>query len=429
MAAACGQPSGQPAPGERGQAPVTLEVWYSGSGDANDQLHRRLFDSFRQKHPGITVNGQPGLNSLEKLTAAITAGTPPDLTSVPNPPQYGGQGMALAIDEFLARDRRFRKDDYWETPWERGRFYGKAYGLPIYTDTRLLWWNKAHFQQAGLDPSRPPRTWSELKQMARRLTQRAPDGAIAQLGFSPLFAQSFFWMWRAQSRASKTSRQYFSDEKVPRALWNDQAGVDALTFMAETVKEVGGYTDVTAFQQGLRTSGGQFPLFTGKMSMVVMGNWIMADLKQYAPQLDYGLAPEPVPDKDGQRATMAGGYFWMIPTGTKHKDAVWELVKHLLEDPNLLEFCKVRDQLPAKKSVAADPYFAQGTHKPFIEAIAWSIPFFELPYGGEIWAAINEARDLAVSGQVAPRQALDEAVRKANLAIETYFRERLGITR
>lgn len=160
-----------------------------------------------------------------------------------------------------------------------------------------------------------------------------------------------------------------------------------------------------------------------------MGNWILQDLRRYAPDLEHGLAPEPVPDKDGQRATMAGGYFWMIPNGTRHKDLVWELMKHLLEDANLLDFCKVRAQLPAKKSVAADAYFSQGMYRPFVEAISWSIPFFELPYGREIWAAINEARDLAVSGQVAPRQALADSVRKANQAIETYFRERLGISR
>ena len=171
------------------------------------------------------------------------------------------------------------------------------------------------------------------------------------------------------------------------------------------------------------------PLFTGKMSMVVHGNWVMADVKRFAPELEFGLAPEPVPDRDGQRATMAGGFFWMIPSGTKHQDTVWELVKHLLEDANLLEFCKVRDQLPAKKSAAADPYFTQGAHKPFVEAIGWSVPYFELPYGRELNAAMTEARDAAVSGQATPRQALDEAVRKANLAIDTYFRERLGITR
>lgn len=198
---ACRQESTGPA-AVVSKEPITLEVWYSGTGPTNDEMHQRLFESFRQKYPNVSINGQPGLNSMDKITAAVMAGAPPDLTSVPNPPEYGGRDLALAIDEFLARDRRFKKEDYYETPWERGRFYGKSYGLPIYTDTRLLWWNKAHFKQAGLNPDQPPKTWTEFKQIARRLTQRGADGGFAQLGFSPLFAQSFFWAWRAQSTAS-----------------------------------------------------------------------------------------------------------------------------------------------------------------------------------------------------------------------------------
>jgi maltose-binding protein MalE len=68
-------------------------------------------------------------------------------------------------------------------------------------------------------------------------------------------------------------------------------------------------------------------------------------------------------------------------------------------------------------------------YKPFVEAIQWSVPYFELPYGRDLNSAINEARDAAVSGQMNPKQALDEAVRKSNLAIEAYFREKLNITR
>jgi multiple sugar transport system substrate-binding protein len=215
-------------------------------------------------------------------------------------------------------------------------------------------------------------------------------------------------------------------------LWNDPSGVEALTFMADMQKEGGGHADVSAFTQGMSAAGAQMPFFTGKMSMIVHGNWVLADVQRFAPQMEIGMAPEPVPDRDGQRATMAGGYFWMLmngPQATQKKDTTWELVKHLLEDANLLEFCKVRAQLPAKKSTAADAYFTQGGHKPFVDAIAWSVPYFELPYGRDLNMAINEARDLGVSGQANPKQALDEAVRKSNLAIEAYFKERPAVTR
>src|SRR5690606_280573 len=58
------------------------------------------------------------------------------------------------------------------------------YGIPFMTDDYALTWNKTHFDQAGLDRNRPPETWDELRQYARLLTQRGPDGTLRVSGYA-----------------------------------------------------------------------------------------------------------------------------------------------------------------------------------------------------------------------------------------------------
>ena len=49
---------------------------------------------------------------------------------------------------------------------------GKTWGIPFQRSTLLLYWNKAHFRETGLDPDKPPANWQEMQGFAQRLTRR-----------------------------------------------------------------------------------------------------------------------------------------------------------------------------------------------------------------------------------------------------------------
>ncbi|RPJ84324.1 MAG: extracellular solute-binding protein, partial [Acidobacteria bacterium] len=55
----------------------------------------------------------------------------------------------------------------------RSDYGGQMWGYPQYGgDTYALTWNKDHFKEAGLDPERPPKTWAEFREYAKKLTKR-----------------------------------------------------------------------------------------------------------------------------------------------------------------------------------------------------------------------------------------------------------------
>ena len=87
------------------------------------------------------------------------------------------------LDELAAHDG-IRREDFFRAPWEECFYDGRQYAIPYDTDVRVLYYNKALFRQAGLDPDRPPKTWSEMREYSRKLTRRRDDVRIDIVGFS-----------------------------------------------------------------------------------------------------------------------------------------------------------------------------------------------------------------------------------------------------
>ena len=49
---------------------------------------------------------------------------------------------------------------------------GRTYGIPYVFSTPTLFYNADLLRQAGLDPDKPPTTWTEVKQYGLQIKQR-----------------------------------------------------------------------------------------------------------------------------------------------------------------------------------------------------------------------------------------------------------------
>jgi sn-glycerol 3-phosphate transport system substrate-binding protein len=52
---------------------------------------------------------------------------------------------------------------------------GKTWSIPFQRSTSVAFYSKPAFQEAGLDPERPPKTWAELIVTAKKITRREGD--------------------------------------------------------------------------------------------------------------------------------------------------------------------------------------------------------------------------------------------------------------
>ena len=144
----------------------------------------------------------------------------------------------MDLSELIERDRDkpmgVKPEDYYDPCWKEAIYQGKVYAIPNTTDDRFLFYNRTMFRRAGLDPDRPPRTWSELLDYAKKLTIADKNGAIKQIGFIPNWGNSWLYLYSWQNQGE------FMSPDGRTCTMNNQYSVDALKYMVSVYDELGG---------------------------------------------------------------------------------------------------------------------------------------------------------------------------------------------
>jgi arabinogalactan oligomer/maltooligosaccharide transport system substrate-binding protein len=191
---ACGGDDGDETPiesapeSEPTDEPESIEatlVWWDTSDPQNEgPAFQELIDRFNEVYPDVTIDYQsvPFGEAQNKFKTAAEAGSgAPDVlrAEVAWVPEFAALGYLFALDGTpLLAD----SDDYFETPLSSNVYEGQTYGVPQVTDALSLLYNKALFEEAGLDPENPPQTWDDVKTAAEALEGVDADGIFINAG-------------------------------------------------------------------------------------------------------------------------------------------------------------------------------------------------------------------------------------------------------
>ncbi|HJP82327.1 MAG TPA: extracellular solute-binding protein [Fimbriimonadaceae bacterium] len=143
------------------------------------QVRRAVFEEFHRRNPGIRVVNAGGLsladgNQADNMFLMSMAGDKaPDLFYV-NFRQYYTfleQGFARPLDDLIARDPGVMERVNPTVKKVLTSYDGKIYAIPFFQVAVALYYRKDHFQAAGLDPSKPPKTWDEFYRYCQKLSQ------------------------------------------------------------------------------------------------------------------------------------------------------------------------------------------------------------------------------------------------------------------
>lgn len=155
--AGCGSASGTKPSGDD-DAKLVVWDWKSGDQAAADYVEKARAD-FAAKHPDVTVEfvAQPFDQYYTLLGAAIQAGEGPDVILF----NGGGQirdrvGSLLPLDQYVAEDAQRLSG------WDAFTADGQIYAAPVTLQGHPLYYNKALYKDAGLDPEKPAATWAEF---------------------------------------------------------------------------------------------------------------------------------------------------------------------------------------------------------------------------------------------------------------------------
>ncbi len=123
--------------------------------------------------------------TLIKALAAIKAGTGPQFAVLLAAEMHSlqDQDILVSLDEIgLDADAKKWLDGFYPAFMANSHADGKTWSVPFQRSTAIFYYNKAAFQDAGLDPEKFPTTWADLAATAEKLTKRDASGRVTRWG-------------------------------------------------------------------------------------------------------------------------------------------------------------------------------------------------------------------------------------------------------
>ena len=164
-------------------AAVTLTLWKMPHRPAGEEVEiaEKVLDVFRERHSdiGVEYTEVPWAQATEALTTAFASDDPPDVSyQTEGISRYAIPGQLATLDDFFQLEEGLR-EQFRPQGFVPATINGQLYGMPWVLAGNVQMWNKDLFEQAGLDPERPPDTWDEIIEFGLALTKPEED----QFGF------------------------------------------------------------------------------------------------------------------------------------------------------------------------------------------------------------------------------------------------------
>lgn len=398
---------------QAGEGITTVTMWHGLTSIDLDNMNK-VVKAFEEKNPTIKMNlvyTESNEGSDQKLLTAVAGGNPPDVALFDRfkVGTWAAQGSLTDLSS-MAAESGIRKEMYYPFAWEESSYQGKLYAMPMDTDSRLLFYNKDHFTEVGLDPNKPPQTIAELEAAADKLTIKEGK-RFKRIGFIPWYSQGWLYTWGWAFGGE------FQDAATGKITANDPKVVEALQWMTDfgkkyNVEDIAGFTSAAGTEE-------MDPFISGQVSMKISGNFTVKGIEKFKPDLNYGVAPIPTPTGTNF-TTWSGGGSAIIPKGAKNVAAAWEFLEFLGKEEgqtllNADSQISVIDSVNDKYGYKDDPIM-----KEFINILPNSHNRPVIPEGQLLWNELASATEKATRGNGTPKENLDRVTETVNKALEKY---------
>jgi multiple sugar transport system substrate-binding protein len=165
-------------------------------GDTLSPVHVKYIAEWEAANPGWKV--APELvgwaQCQDKATTLAAAGSPAALAYVGSRTLKEFAANELTVEVPMTDEE---KAAYYPHIVDTVTFDGTQWGVPIAFSTKALYWNKDLFEQAGLDPEVPPKTWAEELEMAKTITEKTgiPGFGLSAKTFDNTMHQFLHWVY------------------------------------------------------------------------------------------------------------------------------------------------------------------------------------------------------------------------------------------
>lgn len=385
-----------------------LTMWTRAAAEQLNQILVKEWNGSHDQKIRLTII--PDDQYVTKVSTSGASGDLPDLLSVDliYMPQFNDSQIMADITEQV--DGLSFRDSLSPAHMELGEWEGQQYGVPYGIDNSALFYNKGLFQEAGLDPGSPPRSWQEIRGFAEDVAGLGGKNSGFYFpgncgGCNEFTAMPLVWAQGADA-LSEDGRTATFDTPEMVAMLEFYRDLVSRGLVADGAKSDAGESWASTFA-------------SGSVGMSPGGTFFIPSLAADAPDLEFDNTFLVGPD--GEPSSFGGGDVIGVSAASENQETAWQYIEWVLSEEIQLEVLAKNGFMVDRTDLAENEY-ASGR----IELMNRTLEFARTPktlacfqlyndpngpwinmfnsavFGGDIDAAVSE-------GQERAQQILDEA--------------------
>ena len=409
------------------EAHTTIEWWHAMTG-ARNQVVRELasaYNASQDEYRVVPVFKGTYSEVLEAGLAAYEAGEPPHIVQVFDV----GTGVMMNHEDAIVpvsdilelAGGVFDKSQYLPgiVAYYSGPD-GRMLSFPYNSSSPILYYNKAVYERAGLDPDAPPTTWPQVWEHARRIV----EARAAPCGYTTTWLT---WI-HLENFAAWNNLPYATME-------NGLAGLDIELringpLFVRHMQDIADLARDGVFRYGGRTSEAKNLFMSGECGILTESSGGLGDIVDSGVDFRTGPLPYEPDARDAPQNTVPGGASLWVFGGHESEDyaGVASFFAFISRPEVQARVHQVSGYLPVTMAAYEETKTAgfyethPGFEQPILQMIgkeptvnSRGIRAINLP---ELRDIQNDEFEAMLAGQQGARRALDNAVDRGNRAIQ-----------
>lgn len=402
-------------------APVELTFWHT-STQLQEQILLNFVNEFNSTHPNIKVKPEFGgsySDIRKKILAAITAKQTPDLSIAyqNTVAEYAGAGVIAPLDDYINSAKYgFSKDDLADffpgfLSSEKYPTQGNKYmSFAFLRSLEVMFYNIDVLKAAG-QSGEPPQTWDDFEKACKAaLTVSGKKGYAINISASTI-------TWQIWSRGGEVIS---ADGK--KATFNNQAGIDAMTYIKSLVDSGCAYQIAERYGDQTDFANNKIMFTFGSTAGIPYYAQAINDKTTGKPTFQWSVAAPPHAAGQPIVIDQYGPSVTVFKSTPEKQLAAWIFIKWFTEAQQTARWAVQTGYLPVRKSAANSDVVKQAfdkdpNYKKAFDLLQYAKGEPTVPAWEAVRTTMQDAEVAVITGKMTPKQALDDAVNKANDAL------------
>jgi sn-glycerol 3-phosphate transport system substrate-binding protein len=356
-----------------------------------------------------------------KTRAAIKAGKPPGavIMSANFVREYVINGDVDPFDPIIEQDGKKPAaffDNFWPALKPNAVIDGKVYGIPYQNSTPLMYYSVDAFKDAGLDPDKPPETWADWVDAAKKLTK--PNGERWGINFPGTYD---YCGWLISALVMQNGGQYYNHDYGGEVYYNAPSALGALALLDTLVNKAKvmppGVSDANACTSAF---------FAGRLGTMLLSTGSLSFIRDNM-KSPYKVAFLP---KSVRNAAPIGGASLILPKGNtpERQAAAWTLISWLTSPETAGEWSRFTGYFAPRKAAYDLPEMQKflGEHpdaKIALDQLKFAVPWFDTFNTVAVRKAMEDQVQAILSGKTPPADACAAAQKAADELLRPYVEQ------